>query len=59
MTTTTTEETGNHAVPTQTFYCPGCREWHETPALLEAVRAEAERLERESGEKGNDDEVCL
>jgi hypothetical protein len=31
----------------QRFYCPGCQEYHETESLLEAVRAEAEKIRQE------------
>jgi len=52
---------------TQRFYCPDCREWHETESLLEALKAEAEQirieqlnssdrnLERGSGDDNNND----
>ena len=33
---------------TQRFYCPGCREWHTAPSLLEAVRREGERMRLET-----------
>ena len=49
-----TTETAPTQPRIQTFYCPGCCEWHEAESLLEAVRVEAERTEREN--ERNDDE---
>jgi len=48
---------------TQRFYCKGCQEYHEAPRLLDAVKAEAERIRIEqlnssdrNLERGLDDE---
>jgi len=39
---------------TQRFYCEGCQTWHETESLLEAVRAESERIRLEKETEDND-----
>jgi hypothetical protein len=42
--------TTDQTPPTERFYCEGCNSWHETPRLLDAVRAEVERIRLEKGE---------
>ena len=38
---------------TQRFYCEGCQQWHEVESLLEAVRLEAEQIEKENNDDRN------
>lgn len=63
MPTTTIDQTTPTQPRTQRFYCPGCREWHESPRLLDAIRSEAERIRIEqrtpsdsNSERGLDDD---
>lgn len=51
--TTATDQT----TPKQTFYCSGCQQWHEVESLLEAVRRESEKIEKEKDDVKSSNET--
>jgi len=49
----TTDQTASTQPRPQRFYCEGCQQWHEVESLLEAVRAEAEKIRLEKERSSN------